>query len=67
MQDREFLMWIHQRLENVHGEDHLLDYMHKLRCIIVDTHPNRMTPNDGRGGNNYKDLVKILESLSLVE
>lgn len=27
-------MWIHERLELVHGEDRLVDYMHRLRSII---------------------------------
>lgn len=34
MKGREFLMWLHERLEKVHGEDHLLDYMHKLRARV---------------------------------
>lgn len=38
MRDRDFLIWIHRRLEG-HGEVDLLDYMHKLRAII------RATPN----------------------
>lgn len=42
MTDREFLMWIHERLEHAHGEDKLVDYMHRLRSII------RATPEDRR-------------------
>lgn len=34
MRDREFLQWIHGRLENVHGTSPNVDYMHKLRAII---------------------------------
>ena len=26
-----FLRWVHDRLQNVHGEHELLDYMHALR------------------------------------
>lgn len=37
MKDREFLMWLHERLEHVHGENDLLDYMHRLRAIIRAT------------------------------
>ena len=35
MKDRDFLMWLHRRLEHVHGEDKYFDYMHKLRAIIT--------------------------------
>lgn len=34
MKDREFLIWIHSRLEKVHGENRDVDYMHKLRAVI---------------------------------
>jgi len=45
MNDKEFLQWIHDRLENVHGENALVDYMHKLRAIINATDENKLTPN----------------------
>lgn len=45
MNDRDFLMWIHERLEHVHGENSLYDYMHKLRAIIKATPKDRITPN----------------------
>lgn len=60
MSDRDFLIWIHQRLSHVHGESELVDYMHKLRCIIASTPLEQFTPNDGRGGNGYDDLMKRL-------
>jgi hypothetical protein len=41
--DRGFLMWIHERLEHVHGENHLLDYMHQLRAIIAEIPADRKT------------------------
>ena len=44
MRDRDFLIWIHRRLES-HGESDLLDYMHKLRAIIRATPIDRATPN----------------------
>lgn len=34
MTDREFLTWIYERLEYVHGENANYDYMHRLRKII---------------------------------
>jgi|WetSurMetagenome_2_1015567.scaffolds.fasta_scaffold998242_2 hypothetical protein len=32
--DKEFLQWIHDRLEFVHNENHNYDYMIRLRKII---------------------------------
>jgi len=45
MKDRDFLMWLHARLENVHGENAAFDYMHKLRAIIAATPVEKTTPN----------------------
>lgn len=57
MKDREFLIWLHARLEKQHGESAIVDYMHKLRAIIADTPPERETPNDGRGKNSLAELL----------
>ena len=45
MKDREFLIWIHERLHEVHNEPETVDYMHKLRAIIGATNPDTVTPN----------------------
>ena len=45
MKDREFLMWIHARLTEVHKESPIVDYMHKLRAIIESTDKDKITPN----------------------
>lgn len=45
MSDKEFLMWIHQRLNQVHGENKNVDYMWKLRAIIANTPEDKVTPN----------------------
>jgi len=45
MNDKEFLQWIHDRLQHVHNESGLVDYMHKLRSIIAATDPEQLTPN----------------------
>lgn len=55
MNDRDFLAWIHERLEYVHGENPHFDYMHKLRAIIKDTPINKITLNTGTG-NTLKDV-----------
>lgn len=44
MKDREFLKWIHTRLELFNGDDPESDHMHKLMCIIYATPPDRETP-----------------------
>jgi len=59
MKDQDFLCWIHERLEHIHKESHLFDYMHKLRCIIAATDPNQETSNDGRGKNSLEELKKL--------
>lgn len=33
MTDSEFLWWLHDRLNKVHGENQMLDYMWRLRSI----------------------------------
>ena len=38
-------MWLHARLEAVHGENPTFDYMHKLRAIIRNTAEETVTPN----------------------
>ena len=45
MKDREFLIWLHQRLVNVHDEDYDYDYMHRLRDIILNTDKDKFSPN----------------------
>lgn len=51
MKDREFLMWLHERLEHVHGEEPTVDYMHKLRAVIKATPTEQLTPNCGTGNS----------------
>lgn len=58
MSDREFLIWIYQRLVLRHDENELSDYMHKLRCIIAATPAKQRTPNDGSGGSSCDELAE---------
>lgn len=55
MEDREFLIWLHKRLEYVHKENPLVDYMHKLRAIIEATPEGKVSPNCS-GSNSLGDL-----------
>ncbi len=45
MKDREFLIWIHDRLEITHKIKHGTDYMNKLRCIINAYDKEKETAN----------------------
>jgi len=45
MKDRDFLIWLHARLEVVHRERSEVDYMGKLRSVIAATPPEQETPN----------------------
>jgi hypothetical protein len=43
--DRDFLIWLHERLTEVYGEKPTMDYMYKLRAIIKTTPADQLTPN----------------------
>lgn len=58
MKDKDFLIWIHARLEKVHKESPLVDYMNKLRAIISECPKDKETPNDGRGKNSLEELTR---------
>lgn len=49
MKDKDFLKWIYVRLQNVHGESPLLDYMRKLRCVI------KSIPKDQESANTFSN------------
>lgn len=57
MDDREFLIWMYERLHLVHGESEQADYMMKLRSIIEGMKPGEFTPNTG-GHVQYIDDLK---------
>ena len=63
MDDKDFLCWIHERLEHVHGESPLKDYMHKLRAIIRATPDGQFTPNVATG-NSLEDIVGNITTAS---
>lgn len=56
MKDREFLIWLHERLEFIHKESASYDYMHKLRAIIKNTPKDQRTPNMGTC-NSLDELI----------
>ncbi len=47
MTDRNFLIWIHERLEHIHGENTSADHMHRLRALIRGTAHGNDTGNLG--------------------
>lgn len=60
MKDQVFLIWLHERLENVHGEHPHTDYMRKLRAIIKATPPEQYTPNS-YSCNCLEELLKEMD------
>ena len=61
MSDRDFLIWLHERLTEVHRESPLVDYMHRLRAVIKSIPADQRTPVCGTS-NNLQDLIKELEA-----
>lgn len=60
MTDREFLMWIHERLEHINGDKPLMGFMHTLRAIIRATPADRRTPSCNTC-NSLGELQRSLE------
>jgi hypothetical protein len=58
--DRGFLMWIHERLQHVHCDPDLADYMHRLRAIIADMPADRKTVSKGQGKNSLAALQEFI-------
>jgi hypothetical protein len=61
MPDRDFLIWIHERLEHVHGENPMSDYMHKLRAVIKGIDKKQLSPNVA-SSNSLQELFDGLDS-----
>ena len=61
MIDRDYLIWLHERMEHVYKEDRCLDFMRKLRCIISEYPAGKNTPNDTRGLDSMEMLKDLLE------
>jgi len=61
MHDRDFLIWLHKRLTEKHGESAACDYMHKLRAIIRSTPADRITPNVATS-NSLQELLEQLKN-----
>ncbi len=47
MKDKNFLIWLHERLVKIHKENPHVTYMHKLRAIINTTDPEKVSPIKG--------------------
>ncbi len=62
MKDREYLIWLHRRLNNVFKEGENMDYMHKLRALIKATPKDRVTSNIGSHNNLESLLLALIES-----
>ncbi len=66
MRDRDFLLWIHDRLVIQHKDNELSDYMHKLRSIIWAMDPEQDSPpspfNSADEMRGALKMKKILET-----
>lgn len=58
--DRNFLMWVHERLEKVYGQSELIDYMHRLRAIIEHTPAHASHRCTSFACNGLDELKKAL-------
>ena len=56
MNDRDFLIWLHERLVNIHGENDCYGFMHRLRNIIANTPAAQKSP--AVVSNSLTDLKK---------
>ena len=63
MKDREFLISIHSRLEHVHKEDPLTDYMHRLRGIILCMDADLLSSSTMK----LNSMSEVLEALAQLE
>ena len=66
MTNKEFLQWVHDRMQFVHSENPNVAYMHKLRSIIDGY------PNEGAQPTIYKkfgtiDYGKVVAKLMYVD
>lgn len=64
MKDRDFLLWLSDRLEKVLDEEPYMEHMHKFRAIIKAYPADKTTPNIGLS-NNTNQLREELESLGV--
>ena len=65
MKDKEYLQWMHDRLQYQHDENPNYDYMHKLRAIIKDYDEDKHTFNsvsvvERSGKAEYLNIVKAM-------
>ena len=57
MNDKEFLQWVWDRLNYQHGDNANFDYMHKLKAIIEEYDPEKVTPNIIKTDFNAESLA----------
>ncbi len=60
MTDRQFLCWIHERLQHTKGDSPLESFMHRLRRIIAVTPKDQETLTSIR---SYNSLEVLFENL----
>ena len=61
MTNRDFLCWLHERLQQQHGDSELLLHMHRLRRIIATTPKNQEVTQDIRSCDSLEELMETLK------
>lgn len=61
MKDKEFLIWLYNRLVNIHGESKYYDYIYKLVSIINAMDEDQETPNVDYAIKVFKKETNALE------
>ena len=58
MKDKQYLIWLHERIVNVYKESELVDFLRKLRSIIAATPDEQETQNNGWNTNSLDELIR---------
>lgn len=67
MKDREFLIWLHDRLTNHHKEPPNMSFMRRLRYLIGSTSAEANSNYEQTIGNSMPQFAAILKQRELDE
>ena len=65
MDDRDFLIWLHERVVNLHVDNDCEDFKHKLRNIIANIPTGQKAP--AVVTNSMADLKKLLSEKAVLK
>lgn len=71
MKDKEFLVWLHERIIHQYGESSNVDFLYKLRGIIKGTDKDKTSPISydlkDVPPKSDKDIIKNLDLVTIPE